>query len=293
MPRSEGSGSRVAAVVTVLVVALVATACGAAPWRSAIPPGPASPKIVLDAVRKTTDAKSARLSARESITGIGSDDSGILINGVTNLTTGDGNITMDFTGAVGSIMRDGLALRVLHGVAYLQIPASLPNGGFWEKFPSVGAAEASSGVSGLDASVPLKFLAYLETVSKGVRVVGAAAVRNVATIHYKVQANLSRAIAAAKVPPALRDQLRQDVQTPTPGGSSVRVDAWIDSRGLVRRVEMSLGVSTPAIVARLPAGSKPVVTIVLDLYDFGTPVHVNAPRANQIVPTPPATTTAP
>jgi hypothetical protein len=53
------------------------------------------------------------------------------------------------------------------------------------------------------------------------------------------------------------------------------MDVWIDAHGLVRRVAYRISLTVP--------GSAQLVTtsVRLDMYDFGTPVHVHVPQPAQ------------
>ena len=71
------------------------------------------------------------------------------------------------------------------------------------------------------------------------------------------------------VPPRItgRNSTRPSSRS-TRTGTSVAVDAWIDEQGLPRRVRVPLGAEGAAVI---------------DLFDFGVPVDVEAPPANEIV----------
>jgi hypothetical protein len=61
---------------------------------------------------------------------------------------------------------------------------------------------------------------------------------------------------------------------------TIPADVWVDSDGLARRIQLKLDLGT---MAGTGGGSDlPVMTISIDLYDFGVPVHVEAPPADQV-----------
>jgi hypothetical protein len=81
---------------------------------------------------------------------------------------------------------------------------------------------------------------------------GSEEIRGVTTTHYR--AHLDKTKAGLGI---LKDE---------PGV----VDAWIDDQGLPRRI-------------RVPFGGENEAAGVFDLFDFGVPVDVEAPPANEIV----------
>src|SRR5262245_1094972 len=101
----------------------------------------------------------------------------------------------------------------------------------------------SAGLGQLD---PTKLLDYLREVSNNVENLGTETVRGTETTHYRATIDL-------------------------PGGGSVPIDAWIDGQGYARKATLNADVS----------GSS--FNIVFEMYDFGTPVHVEAPPSGQVV----------
>jgi hypothetical protein len=53
------------------------------------------------------------------------------------------------------------------------------------------------------------------------------------------------------------------------------MDVWIDAHGLVRRVAYHISLNMPG------SGQMMTTTVRMDMFDFGTPVHVHAPPASQ------------
>jgi hypothetical protein len=102
---------------------------------------------------------------------------------------------------------------------------------------------------------PDELLEKLVKASKKVEVLGQEEIRG-------VQATLHRAHVD-------ETKLLEEVEGMTPSGALV-IDAWIDDYGLARRI-------------RIPFGSKSQAASVVDLFDFGVHVDVEAPAADEIL----------
>lgn len=275
-----GSRERVAFAAVALTLAL--GACGGQEWPKPVSTvGPVSPKVLLASLRTTKALKTARVSLRASVSGFGAASGGITVDGVTDFVTGSGEMTMHYTGAPSTVYSGALYARVVGGVTYMQIPKPLPNNGMWQDF----ASPNPQGPVELGFSDPTKALAYLKLVANGLRAVGIDDIRGVEATHYKAVVDLGQVLARnSRIAPALKAQLGRLFQTGAPGGFKVAVDVWIDGSGLLRRSDVTMDLSAIARAAGAPAGEAPIVTIDMDLYDYGASVDVKAPPADQTVP---------
>jgi len=154
---------------------------------------------------------------------------------------------------------------------WLAIDTSMRGGG--------SANFAPLGMTG--QSDPTKALAYLQKVSDDVREVGTEEIRGVETTHYRATIDLSKSIDESEAPEALRDTMKEFAGM----FGDIPADIWIDGDGRMRRerIEINFG----DVFDRMPGGGKSAVgdykmTQTLDLYDFGTPVEVEAPPADQV-----------
>ena len=120
---------------------------------------------------------------------------------------------------------------------------------YWLKQTIDAAAGADRFMPGPGGTSPDRLLKELIKSSKKVENLGSQDVRGVTTTHYRAQLDATKLEIGAN-------------------GDEVAVDAWIDQQGLPRRVRVPLGAEGAA---------------VLDLFDFGVPVDVEAPPANEIV----------
>jgi hypothetical protein len=245
---------------------------------------PSPRKVLLASVQATTAAKSAHMSMSME-TGFGAEHFTITGDGVTDFVTGDTALTMQFP-AIGSEAAGTIELRVVDRAGYMKLPDSLGGGRFagkWFKLPNLG--DANNALPGLGQSDPSKFLAYLESVSAGVKKVGSDTIRGVDTTHYAASLDLAKAINRADVPPALRDEIK-NLFGRAGAPSAMPADVWVDDNGFARRIKLQLDLG--AFMGNAPgAGGKlPSITVSMDLYDFGVPVHVQAPPADQVTELP-------
>jgi len=281
MTALNGFGRRRWTGIAVGALVLVLAGCGSqaktVEVKKQVPPS--ARKVLLASVQATAAAKSARISMTISADGSDAGAFTTTADGVTDFTTGDSIMTMDFPG-FGSEAGGSIEMRMVDGNAYLKMPASLGGGMFggeWMKMPGIG--DAGGVLPGLGQSDPSQFLAYLETVSNGVKKVGTDSIRGVDTTHYEATLDLAKAIDRADVPESLRDDLGEIVQKH--GVSfTMPADVWVDNDGLARRVQLKLDLAQMAGTDR--ETGLPVMTMSMDFYDFGVPVHVEAPPADEV-----------
>jgi hypothetical protein len=273
----------------VLVAALVAGCSGQSSGSSSTPApvtvqpaagssgsqavGSSGSKVVLASVRTTAAATSARVALTVSAGAAAGSSFSLTADGVTDFATGNSQFTAQLGGEAASLLQGPLEERVVDGTVYVQLPASIlgllggSGGSKWFSFSSSGLGGAASPVPGLGEADPSQFLAYLETVSDNVKNVGSESIRGVETTHYHATLDLGKAIDKAQVPQSLRDSLQQVLAQSGAQAPVIPVDVFVDAGGRLRRVSMTLSAAT----------------VTLDLYDFGVPVNVQAPPADQIV----------
>jgi hypothetical protein len=122
----------------------------------------------------------------------------------------------------------------------------------WLKHSVQDATGADRFLPGSGGTSPDRLLKELIDSSKKVETLGSEEIRGVTATHYR--AHLDKA------------------KLGTDGNSdgAVVVDAWIDEQGLPRRI-------------RIPFGGETDSGFVIDLFDFGVPVDVEAPPADEVV----------
>jgi len=240
---------------------------------------PSPQKVVLASVQATTAAKSARISMTISSGGSAAEGLAVTADGVTDFANGDSVLTMKFSSSGAGFLSGGIEVRTVDGAAYTKMPESLGGmlgGRKWLKMPAFGATGL---LPGFDQSDPSQFLAYLETVSSGVKKVGTESIGGVETTHYSATLDLAKALNRSNVPASLKDDLGKILEK---DGSSFTLpaDVWVDNDGLTRRIQLKLD------LGRLACGGvsdAPTMTMSMDLYDFGVPVHVEAPPASDTI----------
>ncbi len=160
---------------------------------------------------------------------------------------------------------------MLYPVTYLRFPnLPLPTDKSWIKVDLEKPANAL-GVKlpqlqlGGNPS-PTDALAQLRG-SKDAKKLGTVTIDGVNTTHYRVTIDLDKALARAT--PQQRKALKELVRTAKRNGVDVaptHVDVWIGDDGLVRRFSERLG---------------SVGTIAMTFSDYGEPVQIEAPPANE------------
>jgi len=271
-------GTAIAAGALVLVLAGCGSQAGKVEVKRKVPQSPR--KVLLASVQATTDAKTARISMRMDA-GIGGEGFAVSGDGVTNFATGDSSLTMKY--AAPRVLSGGaIEIRVVDGDGYMKMPEFLGEifgSDKWFKMPDLGGADGA--VPGLGQSDPSQFLAYLEGVSAGVKKVGSEPIRGVDTTHYSASIDLRKAVARADAPESLRDDLKNLFGNSDGPAAAIPADVWVDNDGLARRIKLQLDFGDFA-GADAETGDLPTMTISLDLYDFGVPVNVEAPPADEV-----------
>jgi hypothetical protein len=125
-------------------------------------------------------------------------------------------------------------------------------------------------------SNPTQQLDYLRSVSGDLKELGKEAVGGVETTHYRGTVDLDEYVKL--VPEAQRASVRktiQQVEKNMGGRSTYPVDVWVDQSDQVRRMAFDMKSDTPQ--------GTLTTSMRMDLSDFGAPVNVELPSANQTV----------
>lgn len=255
-----------------LSLALVAGACGND-----------GQQVLAGAGQATTDAGTSRMTmtvsasgaAEESTTELAGEDFSFSAEGVIDYDTGHGILKMDL-GELGMPGAEGEAeMRLMGQVVYMRFPGTELGGRPWVKFDLEALGEdGQSPMSGLTASSndPRGVLDALRGVSGEVEEVGEEDIRGVTTTHYRANVDLDK--AQSEVPEERRDDFATFSEEL--GIDTLPIEVWVDEEGRARR--FSYEVETPA------AGETPAsnVNLVIDLYDFGVDVVVEAPPSEEV-----------
>jgi hypothetical protein len=241
---------------------------------------------VAQAAEATTHADGAQLAMRVSVElPTGGAPLTIAGHGDINLKDREAELFMTVKGFPSSVAQKlpsgGLTMTELlgKGAIYIDSPvfgAKLPGGAKWVKL-DLGKAASSLGLdpqtltSGqTDPSQYLQFLKAGGSIQK----VGSETVRGVATTRYKGAIDLSR--VAALLPSKNKASTKAAIEKLTAqlGTDSLPMEVWIDSKHMVRKLQLSLSVS----VSGQHVGTK----IEEELFGFGPTPAVNPPAAGEV-----------
>jgi hypothetical protein len=285
-----------------LVSALVLAACGSeqpAEPEQALPPPPAEVEEPTEeasfaplaaAASATTDTGSARMAMVMTMSMAQlPQPMTITAEGAFEFATQRGTMTMDYAqilqaaGTAAPAGTDSLMEIRLDGTTmYMRMP--LLEGMLGKPWVKMDLEElaAQQGMSSMfpggqaATTDPSQWLDLLLGASESVEELGTEEVRDVETTHYRAVLDLDA--YGEELPEEERAAYEEAIgQLSGFGLSSLPVDVWVDSDGLIRRYTLDLDVPSSAEV---PGGMT--MNLALDLYDFGTEVEVEAPPAGQV-----------
>jgi hypothetical protein len=258
-----------------LILGVVAVSVGVSGTRTHHPTGGSGPAAVLAAYRTTVGSESAQGSASISVGA-----TSVTVNGVADLRTDEAVLTVRLPEPLGQIdVRSTGQDYFVHLPPHLQ---GVAGGKPWVRVDhSTLQALAGSqlGVPGLGTTLDFgSVLAWLRGVSGQTTTVGNERINGTPTTHYRAQLDLSRAATTMGADTNDASALAQAV------GRTLPMDVWIDARGRLRQLKVSLDLSTlhtsPAVTRPTQARGTAVLTV--DLWNFGVTVHPVPPPANQV-----------
>jgi hypothetical protein len=257
-------------VVAGVALALVAGACGSgsASGGAKSARGDAAEvstvRLVSSAADAATRARSARISGEVGI-GIGGKTATVPIEGVVDFADNAVEMKMSLAGLTGGQQSGEVEIRMVDGAMYMNLGSILGGqAGVLGGKPWVSVATGENAAQG-GTQNPADILGSLRGAGD-VRLVGHGTVNGVEADHYRADIDVARAMD--KLPAAQRDQARAGMKIL---GSTFPMDVWIDQDGLPVRVGLDL-------TAKLGMH----VSEHLDFSDWGAPVTVEAPPADQV-----------
>ena len=237
---------------------------------------------------KTAEAKSSKIAFTLVTQGV----QGVPAGSIT--VSGEG--AFDYAGRQGAFTMN---LPPVAGVQLGQIQAVSKDSIIYQKFPPQVASELGGKTwikidlnqlgqsAGLDfesisqasSGDPTQALQFLRGAGADVAEVGKEPVRGEATTHYRGSIDMNKAAAAA--PPEQQQafqKLAQLYAQPLP------VEVWIDGEGRLRKMTYAMDLSKLNPPPQATAGEKPTgsFTFTMELFEFGTPVSVTVPPADQV-----------
>ncbi len=175
-----------------------------------------------------------------------------------------------------------------------------PSGAQWIKVDTTKAgagATANGMLGGLNggggvAGDPSAYLESLQGVGADLTTVGHEAVGGVDTTHVRAVVSMRKALEAAGVDRTRMDQAMQPLtseQRAALDDLTFPVDVYVDGQGYVRRLQITydLGSAAKAVTgtsgpSALPAEAQMKSTMTYDFSDFGAPVTITVPPADQV-----------
>ncbi len=194
------------------------------------------------------------------------------------------SVNMDFSGipGAGGLLSRGHGVQAVYvyPTMYLRMPFiadKLPEGKSWlevELGEVLNATHATSvpqalGIGQID---PAQILQYLKASSGQVRDLGTQRLYGLSTTHYQVRLRLPSVLA--RLPASSRSAAKALLQH-VGNASAIPFDVWVDGRGRVRRVQISLAVQG------MTATGKATVTVGFTSY--GPVPAVAPPPAGEVV----------
>jgi hypothetical protein len=153
----------------------------------------------------------------------------------------------------------------------------LPNGASWVKLDLAKFEQAA----GLDPSAltsggvdPSEFLSYLRGAGSGVKLAGHDTIRGIPTTHYSGDLDVRRAIEATPGVKSSDAKAAIAKLLEAIGSTKLPVNVWIDGKGRVRRIAISMKVNA--------SGQSSDVDIDVDFLSFNASAPVTAPPAAQV-----------
>lgn len=244
---------------------------------------PSDGHAVAAAYQKTVTTGSAHITTQTQV-GVGSASAPITASGVIGFTDGAADLTETLPGGQGSA-----ETRFVNGVLYERLPgaliSSISGGKPWialDVNKMSGQGNGSMGqVMANSPTDPSQILAYLKGAGDHVQVIGPDTVDGTPTTHYTVLIDLDKSVqgqdgTAVNAVHVLEQQL---------GSHTLPAQVWLDNQGHLRKlsIDATLRGATGGNTSTPPSPSNGNITFqfTATLSDFGVPVHVIVPPADQ------------
>ena len=262
----------------VVLVALVAAAVVAVVLVVVAPGGGKSAQAaVIASVNQAVNSKTARGTLTMTIASSGNGPARMVGSGTGALDFASGAMDFNLGIHIGNIDQP-LSIRVIYlgGTIYENIPqiGELLPGKTWISLDFSGLAKAASGSGGTleFGGNPAAMLRLLGQQGNSVVPLGSSKINGVTVNGYRVTfdpASMKSKLDSANIPSWMRDAVNEvNLQNATE-------EVYIDGSGQLRRTAMHVDVSGPS-------GKSGSVDETFDLSDFGAPVTISAPPANQV-----------
>ncbi len=240
-------------------------------------------EAVLASSSKTVEAKSSKLAFNLVTQGVQGVPGGSITIG------GEG--AFDYAGRQGAFTMNVPQLGQTEAVStgstiYQKFPPHLAarlGGKPWLKidFNQLGQAAGIdlNSLSQASSGDPTQALQFLRGAGADMVEVGKEQVRGEAVTHYRGTVDMNKAAAAA--PPEQQQTYRKLAQI---YAQPLPVEAWIDGDGRLRKMTYAVDLAKLNLPPETTQGEKPTgnLNFSIELFDFGTPVSVTVPPADQV-----------
>jgi hypothetical protein len=272
----------------ILLLAFVLSGCSNAPAKTGAQAGDSLP-VLLEAMQKTTDAGSGRMSLDLTFT---SPQQTVHVTGdveymmdPTDPTSLRERVLLDIPslgmlpgGKVEMIVGKGSVVFVKAPMLASFIPASTP----WIKLDPSSLPQGQGGGLGA-ASAAVNPAAILAAIKDALTVeeVGADTVDGAETTQYRASVDLVKLLPllAQMTPDAPTDAEMQKAkdQLEKLGLQTLPIELWVDGAGFIKQIQLALDLSS--IDADHPGTS---FSLTLTLSDVGEPISIDVPPASQV-----------
>lgn len=264
--------------------------------------GAGSSDALLAAAQKTTEAGTAKVAMTLDVSGVaGLGATTLAVDGAIDTTTGQSTFTFDLSKlaaalpasqqtGVGALLGDGKVDVVTDGSdVYLKLGglATILGATTNQSWIKISGDSTGAGAIGVPLGDGTQVLKLLEQAGD-IKEVGTEQVRGVDTTHYQGTLDVAAALARASAADRAKAESELGKVGIDPSAATVPVDVWIGTDdGLVHKVQ--LGVQGLSSTSTSEAGAGAVAgTFTMELFDFGQPVTITVPSADQVLPVDPS-----
>jgi hypothetical protein len=271
------TGAAAGAVLAASGFAVAACGSGGTSGNRATADNSAPGRVVSAAYTKTTEARTAKTTLSTQI-GMGQQRLPLTGNGVIDFGAKTADLTETLPGNAGTSES-----RFVNGIVYQRLPAGamtqLAGGKPWISIDANKVAQQQYGTSlselGGGLSDPSDTLGYLRGAGDQVREIGPDTVDGAPTKHYDVTLDLDKA-SAGQSPQGRQATQKLEQQL---GTHTLPAQVWVDDQGRLRKMTFSETIPNPG--AGQQQNGPISIAVTETLSDFGTPVTVTAPPADQ------------
>jgi hypothetical protein len=251
-------------------------------------------EALQQAAEKTADAGTAKVAMTFALTGVpGLGSTTFNMDGALDAANGQSSFTIDLEqltsalpaseqAGVGAFIGDGnLQIVTDDGDVYLQLGnlSSLLGATTGQSWLKISVGEKAAGAVGAPLGDGTEILKLIDQAG-GLETVGTEQVRGAETTHYRGTLDLASALAEVSADERAKAESELGKVGIDPSMATVPVDVWIGTDGLVRRVQ--IGVQGVETTASTTATDDLGGTFTMELYDFGQPVNITVPPADQV-----------